>query len=350
MPVTRDPQNYWPESALEIFRGWANAGFQKDSSDAPAPKMIIPEPSDPPVIYRVRRDILSLTKKELAVYQSKVDDVLQVDVLGSKWQELGILHAKWCPTYQESTFLWYRAYLLHVEEMIDFPIPYWNSFSTKSGDQKSSAAGIPQVFLENTYIHPRDGSVRPNPLKYALSLPGRSMDGAGQFVTRDPILAEGRSSPKWGDMIDFLKNCQQEIAYPLQQSTFTSKEMEESPGTCVFSQLNFDGLFEQAHKFRSWVGLDMADNKYAAFDPIFLSFYANMDRIVDMFLDAHPATYFTSGSLLRPFTNNGNRTKNFCWIFANYPTGGFMMITQSFKAGALDKLEQILTNYRVQSN
>ncbi|KAI0096803.1 hypothetical protein GGR51DRAFT_578638 [Nemania sp. FL0031] len=320
MPVTRDPQDYWPESALEIFRCWANAGFPKDSFDAPVPKVTIPKPLDPPVTYRVRRDILSLTKNELAVYQSKIDDILQVDVLGSKWQELGILHAKWCPNYQESTFLWYRAYLLHVEEMIDFPIPYWNGFSAKSGDQKSSAAGIPQVFLEDTYIHPGDSSVRPNPLKHALSLLGRSMDaGAGQFVTRDPILTQGRSSPGWGDKIYFLNKYQQEIAYSLQQSRFTSRNMEEFPGTAransntfsqeqkdIFSELSFTGLFEQVHdKFRSWVGLDMAKNKYAASDPIFLSFHANMDRIVDMFLDAHPATRCTSGSPLRPFINNG---------------------------------------------
>lgn len=34
---------------------------------------------------------MKLSKEELAVYQSKLDDVLQVSVLGSKWQAIGVL-------------------------------------------------------------------------------------------------------------------------------------------------------------------------------------------------------------------------------------------------------------------
>ena len=93
MPITRDPDDYWPEEALETFRAWANAGFPRDSSSppVPAPKMIIPQPVDPPLTYRIRRDIMSLSREELAEYQAKLDDVLQVGQLGSKWQELGLL-------------------------------------------------------------------------------------------------------------------------------------------------------------------------------------------------------------------------------------------------------------------
>jgi hypothetical protein len=39
----------------------------------------------------VRRDIMSLTKEELALYQFRLDDILQSQSLESKWQELGIL-------------------------------------------------------------------------------------------------------------------------------------------------------------------------------------------------------------------------------------------------------------------
>lgn len=89
MPITPDPQDYWPEEALETLRSWANRGFPLNSSSSACPKMIIPKPLDPLPNYRVRRDIMSLTQEEIAVYQSKLEDVLGVGELGSKWQELG---------------------------------------------------------------------------------------------------------------------------------------------------------------------------------------------------------------------------------------------------------------------
>jgi len=91
VPLTDDPSDYWPEEALKTFRSWANVGFPLDSSSAPVPKLIIPQPVEPPPTYQVRRDIMSLSKEELAVYQSKLDDVLHVGQLGYKWQELGLL-------------------------------------------------------------------------------------------------------------------------------------------------------------------------------------------------------------------------------------------------------------------
>jgi hypothetical protein len=64
----------------------------------------------------------------------------------------------------------------------------------------------------------------------------------------------------------------------------------------------FDGLLEQVHdNFHGWVGIDMADNSYAAYDPIFYSFHANIDRITDMFITGFPEQQYTSGSQLRPF-------------------------------------------------
>jgi len=91
MPVTRDPGDYWPEVALETFRAWANGGFPLNSASAATPKMVIPPPVEPPPTYRVRRDIMSLSREELAIYQSRLDDILEVGQLGSKWQELGLL-------------------------------------------------------------------------------------------------------------------------------------------------------------------------------------------------------------------------------------------------------------------
>ncbi|KAL7948108.1 hypothetical protein V8C42DRAFT_316712 [Trichoderma barbatum] len=321
MPITKDPQDYWPESALEVFRNWANGGFPRNKSETPVPKMVIPKPVEPRTTYKTRQDIMTLTRSQLAEYQSKLDDVLKVGVLGSKWQELGLLHAEWCLHYQEATFLWHRAFLRYVEKLIDFPIPYWNGYSVASKDSKSSHAGIPPYFFEETYIHPKDGSIRPNPLKYALSLDGKSADGTSQYVVRDKILAEGPSSDKWKKKICMMNLYHSQITNALQQSTFTSSETEEHFGIPwaniqSFSQkqpdkwyphrFDFDGLFEQVHdNFHGWTGPDMADNTYTAFDPIFLSYHANMDRLAGIFIESHPENHFTSNFPLQPFIDNG---------------------------------------------
>lgn len=100
MPVTRNPDHYWPEAALEVFRNWVNHGFPKDSTAEPSQSPVIPDPVDPPIAYRVRRDIMSLSPEELVAYQAKLDDVLRVRELGSKWQELGVLRERKMPQEQ----------------------------------------------------------------------------------------------------------------------------------------------------------------------------------------------------------------------------------------------------------
>ncbi|RSL99875.1 hypothetical protein CDV31_012009 [Fusarium ambrosium] len=321
MPITGNPQNYWPKEALEMFRNWVNAGFPRDSSDCPSPEILIPKPIDAQETFKIRRDIMSLSREELAVYQSKLDDILQVGALGSKWQELGQLHAYWCLHYQEATFLWHRAYLLYVEKLIGFPIPYWNGYASEAADPTSSFAGIPPMFLEDKYIHPVDRSERPNPLKFALALNGHSKSGKGEFVTRSSTLTEGPSSRHWKRTIGLFKLYHRQIEHALRQSTYTSSHTAEHSGVpwayiTTFSdhqknklypyRFDFDGLFEQVHdNFHGWVGPDMADNTYTAFDPIFLSYHANMDRLAGIFIDAHPESQFTSGFPLQPFINNG---------------------------------------------
>lgn len=210
----------------------------------------------------------------------------------------------------------------YVETLIGHPIPYWNGFAASSSDPDSKFAGIPPMFLEDTYVHPADGSVRPNPLKYALAMDGKSKDpSGGPYVTRDPALVQGRSSAEWKAKIGLFKLYHDQILLALQQSTYTSPETAEyfgvpwaniptfsdnQPDSLYPYRLDFDGLFEQVHdNFHGWVGPDMADNTYTAYDPIFLSYHANMDRLAGLFMDAHPQTQFTSAYPLQPFLNGG---------------------------------------------
>ncbi|KAK2018442.1 Di-copper centre-containing protein [Colletotrichum eremochloae] len=324
MPVTRNPDHYWPESALEIFRNWVNHGFPKDrtAEHTKSPVPAIPEPVDSPVSYRVRRDIMSMSREELVKYQTKLDDVLKVREVGPriKWQELGILHAYWCLHYQEATFMWHRAYLRFVEELIDYPIPYWNGFAKEAACPISKFAGIPPMFLEETYQHP-SGETRPNPLRFAKALNGKSKDGTSTTVTRDPILTQGPSAKGWKEKIELFKIYHDQISHALQQKTYTTSESaqlfgvpwanitefsDNQPSEKYPYRFDFDGLFEQVHdNFHGWIGPDMADNTFTAFDPIFMSYHANMDRLAGVFMDTNPENQFTSRFPLQPFINNG---------------------------------------------
>lgn len=75
-----------------------NRGFRESLFNPIVPKVIIPAPNDPPTMLRVRKDILSLTPVELQTYREKLDDVLNVCEMNSKWQEFGIIRELHLPS------------------------------------------------------------------------------------------------------------------------------------------------------------------------------------------------------------------------------------------------------------
>ena len=156
-----------------------------------------------------------------------------------------------------------------MESLIDFPIPYWNGFATDAADPESPYAGIPQIFLDDEYVHP-DGSTRKNPLKFALAYQGRSKNGTSQYVQRNPILVNGRRSENmsdWNREIALLTKYHDQIAKSMQVDKFSELEGvgvpwaaipafgEDMPDHWYQSQQSFDGWFEQAHdNFHGWLG------------------------------------------------------------------------------------------------
>jgi hypothetical protein len=99
MPITSDPAEYWPEDALELLRTWINHGCRKSESD-PISAPAIPLEAFKTPIFRTRKDIRDLTPTELSQYRSKLQDVLGVASVKSKWQELGELRTFYI--YQQS--------------------------------------------------------------------------------------------------------------------------------------------------------------------------------------------------------------------------------------------------------
>ncbi|KAH8705378.1 hypothetical protein BGW36DRAFT_421940 [Talaromyces proteolyticus] len=320
MPITKNSNHYWPEEALETLRLWANQGFRRSATDPIRYREVIPEAQNSEINFRTRKDISNLTPSELQMYREKLDDVLLVGQLESKWQELGLLHAEWCLHYQEAFIFWHRAYLKYVEELIDFAVPYWNGFAAESGDPSSPHAGIPSAFLDETYIH-SNGERRKNPLKYALSLGGENKSRTSKYVERCQELVDGRTNPLWAKKVSMLALYHQQIANAFSQEDFSLREGHGYPWGNVpdFSENQpdslypeaarqyFDGLFEQVHdNYHGWIGRDMADNSYTAFDPIFLSYHANMDRIAEMYLRSGYSRQFSSNFPLRPFVDNAS--------------------------------------------
>ena len=215
--------------------------------------------------------------------------------------------------------LWHRAMLRYVEELINFSIPYWNGYAANTGDPTSPDAGIPAVFLEETYEHPTKGT-RPNPLKYALTLDGFNKITTSKYATRNQVLIDGPTSPGWNAQITYFSKYHQQLLSAISQQSFSHPEgdaipwanipifLQDMPDDMYMYRTTFDGLFEQAHdNYHGWVGGltgDMADNIYTAFDPIFYSYHANIDRIAASFMRSHPEQQYSSNFPLQPFVDS----------------------------------------------
>ncbi|KAK6352359.1 hypothetical protein TWF730_009188 [Orbilia blumenaviensis] len=329
MPLGDDP---FPDDACEMFRVWVNQGMRQRTTD-PIASRVIPLPNtrlDPDAGIpktTVRKDILSLTEDELNHYRMQVDDILKAgQVIDGNditlWQKIGYLHCNWCLHYQEGFLPWHRANLLYVENLIGCRIPYWNWYAAESSDPNSPSSGIPQAFLDETYIHPKTGESRPNPLKYACSKDGVSkstnLQPSIQYIQRFPCLNDPQKYPgEYAKWVAYFTTFHEQTSKALGTSRFSVPQgngypwanipgfdipMDDSEYNRDPTALTFDNLFEQAHdNYHGFIGPDMSDNSYTAFDPVFYSLHANVDRVFEMFLKANPTSQFSSNVPLEPF-------------------------------------------------
>ncbi|MDN3523574.1 tyrosinase family protein [Halomonas ramblicola] len=331
MPLTADSRQYWPEPALRLLAAWINDGCRRSSSDPIDYQERIPPWEPLPVSLRVRRDIVTLSRDELDRYRMALDDILQVanPAAEAPWQRLAYLHTNWCLHYQEAFAFWHRAYLMWFERQIGMPVPYWNFMAAGTSVDGEPAAGIPQAFKDETYIRPDSGEERPNPLRYAAARDGRSKACQGDrtggaeggdctWVHRDPLLYTVGDDRRQARIkkLKLVRLYQQQIMDALKFDAFSHPQgwpgypwanipsFDPPPPNSdyPYRNCNFDGLYEQPHdNFHGWLGPDMADNAYTAFDPIFWSYHANIDRMLEVWLRAHPSAIYTAGYPLRPF-------------------------------------------------
>ncbi|WAS91633.1 tyrosinase family protein [Nannocystis punicea] len=325
MPLTTDVTQQWPDAALETFRAWVNQGWRRAAGDPLDPAERIARPRERPLNLRIRRDIVDLAPAELDRYRARLDDlgIGRVDP-EAPWQKIAYVHTNWCLHYQEAFLFWHRANMLWLESQIGMPVPYWNWMSPRAAVDGDPHAGLPRCFLDKTYVHPDTGEVRPNPLRFAVARDGRSKacvddlapDPACRFVHRDPVLATTgeRDREARQNKLDQLLVYQDQVraafameAFSVPQGTpgYPWANIQTFPAPddqYPYRTENFDGAYEQPHdNLHGWVGPDMADNAYTAFDPVFWSHHAMIDLVFELWLRRRPATTLTANCPLLPF-------------------------------------------------
>jgi hypothetical protein len=328
MPLTDDSAEYWPDEALETFRSWVNEGWRKTANDPFSPAERIPKPKHRPLPLRIRKNILSLSQAELDDYRMRFDDAFQVAnaAADAPGQVFFTIHGDWCLHYQEAFLLWHRAYLLAFEQRIGCAVPYWNWYAQDAAIEGTAEAGLPRAFCDLTYVHPRTGETRPNPLRFAAARNGRSKACSPTpapsvdcfWVQRDPVLyTEGDDQRearrrKIALTLQYQQQVQRALAFKdfshpqgigHPWANITSFDPPPPDSEYVYRDYNFDGAYEQPHdNYHGWVGPDMADNAYTAFDPVFWSYHANIDRIFEIWLRANSSTATVTANFpLHPF-------------------------------------------------
>jgi tyrosinase len=325
MPLVDDPRQFWPPDALELLRTWIEEGLRRSAAEPISHGPPLP-PKPRPHPPRVRRNILDLSQDELDAYRERLEAIgASSTEPDSRWQRIGSIHSDWCLHYQEAFLPWHRANLLWFEHLLGMPVPYWNFMSPRAPEDGAREAGLVAPFRELTYHAPSTGEERPNPLRFAVAFGARSKactEGAGEgvdcrYVQRFPWLytSGDEDRAKREQWLALLATFQYQIDFALSWDVFSSPEgtpgmpwadiptfHPPQPDKLYPHRTDFDGLYEQPHdNLHGWVGPDMADNNYTAFDPMFWSLHSGIDRIFEQWLRAHPATQYTSGFPLRPF-------------------------------------------------
>ena len=325
MPLTADLTQHWPEPALEELRRWANQGCRRTATEPIVEQNLIPRPQHRPLPLRRRRNIVELSEVELNTYRMKVEDLgAASSEQDSPWQKLAFLHTNWCLHYQEAFLFWHRGNMLYLEALLDGPVPYWNWMSPRVAVDGDPAAGLPRAFIDETYVHPLTGEVRPNPLRYAAARGGVSKACVDdtvkapscRFVHRDPVLyttGDEQRGPRQ-EKLHQLLTYQQQVRDAFAIATFSTPQgwpgypwaniptFPAPDSEYTYLGETFDGTYEQPHdNYHGWVGPDMADNAYTAFDPVFWSHHAMIDLVFELWLREHRAAVYTAPCSLPPF-------------------------------------------------
>ncbi|KAF9457298.1 hypothetical protein BDZ94DRAFT_254492 [Collybia nuda] len=181
---------------------------------------------------------------------------------------------------------WHRAHLLAFETLIGSPIPFWNFFAADSTDSSSDASGLPTAFLDETYTG-QNGEILRNPLRFA-PVPRSDLDSLDRTPIRDPLLTIGTADAR------ALKTDEAAAYLARIDGVLTLPEPPARPALDWLLGLPYGAV-------RTWVGGDMGLTLRAAYDPLYWSFIANVDRISGQLMEAYTPN---STEVLKPFARD----------------------------------------------
>ncbi|HDR7707919.1 TPA: tyrosinase family protein [Bacillus thuringiensis] len=193
-----------------------------------------------------RKEIRSITPSELLALRRAMIELQRRDGPGS-YIDLAGYHgvSKWNCQHQNDLFLpWHRAYLRIFEQALQeidstVAIPFWDWTSRDSFNQ-----GIANAHSDTTFDN--NGNNQPNPL----------LSG--------PIESRVRQTSRL-------------TSHNLNQLRSINLSVEEAMAKSNY--IEFNNLIEGPHgSIHVWVGGDMGAMDFAAYDPIFWSHHATVDR------------------------------------------------------------------------
>ncbi|KAG0637310.1 hypothetical protein HOY80DRAFT_1084619 [Tuber brumale] len=255
LPGELGEQECFPREAYELIRLWINQGTRKTTNDETELREEVVEAIDESKweIPKVRKDTLELTQGGLDYYRMQLDDI----------------HGKL--------------------DRLSHPMLEMNFFA-KGADEfnvpKSSEISVcKQRHVQNQQV---------------ARLPRRVQKHIKEIRPSDPFLAGGGIEEDRREKSAQVKLYQDQILNALTWPIFSQPQGLDYQYP---NRGDFDGLFGQPHdNFHGWIGPDMVDNSYMAFDPIFWSYHANVDRIFEQYIHDHQDATFSSIFPLQPFT------------------------------------------------
>lgn len=211
----------------------------------------------------IRKSVYALTDQEISNYRLAVSKVAAISAQSTQdnrgYQYVAGIHGqpgRYCKHHVPAFAIWHRPYIQGYEQRLQDAVaqtfvPYWD-WTTHRAQQE----GIPQIFLDPTWQNPESGQTEPNPL---LSQP-KTLIG-GDDTVRDP------QTP------DALTPLRDLVHTALMAPDYTS----------------FSADAENPHdSLHVWVGGDMQNIAWAAYDPLFWSHHSFEEYLFCQWQDAHP--------------------------------------------------------------
>ncbi|MBV9439619.1 MAG: tyrosinase family protein, partial [Candidatus Eremiobacteraeota bacterium] len=186
-----------------------------------------------------------------------ISQQVTTDQRGYQW--IAGLHGApnyYCHRVQPAFALWHRPYIQQYEQRLqdvveDAFVPYWDWTTHQAQEQ-----GIPDIFTAQTWTNPDTNAQEPNPL---LTQP-------------QTLIGRGSTARQPQDPANLV---------PLRAMVHDAMFAPD--------YVSFSTDLENPHNsLHMWVGGDMGNIAYAAYDPLFWSHHAFVEYVFCQWQDAHP--------------------------------------------------------------